>query len=177
MHISIHVLRVEDDELRIEPVQRTIYFNPRPPCGGRRTKPLDLPRARNFNPRPPCGGRPPATGWTHGTAAFQSTSSVWRTTNDAGFMQIPSWISIHVLRVEDDVKRYARAIHDKIFQSTSSVWRTTEAIAGRIAERAFQSTSSVWRTTGFFAAVHLDGAISIHVLRVEDDRSALWRSP
>ena len=33
------------------------YFNPRPPCGGRRSRPCHGPERRHFNPRPPCGGR------------------------------------------------------------------------------------------------------------------------
>ena len=33
-------------------------FNPRPPCGGRRGRPVTSPATKNFNPRPPCGGRP-----------------------------------------------------------------------------------------------------------------------
>ena len=38
--------------------QRWIYyFNPRPPCGGRRQQVRPLDAAGYFNPRPPCGGR------------------------------------------------------------------------------------------------------------------------
>ncbi len=57
-------------------------------------------------------------------------------------------ISIHVLRVEDDLAEYAKACRDELFQSTSSVWRTT----------------------GTAAAQERSETISIHVLRVEDDR-------
>ena len=32
-------------------------FNPRPPCGGRRSLLLSSAFQLNFNPRPPCGGR------------------------------------------------------------------------------------------------------------------------
>ena len=56
-------------------------------------------------------------------------------------------ISIHVLRVEDDLVTETHWLPLSVFQSTSSVWRTTKA-AQRLA----------------FAA-----RISIHVLRVEDD--------
>ena len=79
--ISIHVLRVEDDPLSSSFANRIIYFNPRPPCGGRpdhRTK-KDL------------------------TAQFQSTSSVWRTTAFLFSVGRKVLISIHVLRVEDDI--------------------------------------------------------------------------
>ena len=35
--ISIHVLRVEDDHAGIDRTQTIEHFNPRPPCGGRRS--------------------------------------------------------------------------------------------------------------------------------------------
>ena len=125
---------------------------------------------RNFNPRPPCGGRPSGTTVTAMVAAFQSTSSVWRTT-------------------AEDAE--SSACHSK-FQSTSSVWRTTElhrvhlgrgeisihvlrveddpSFVGRVRIwHKFQSTSSVWRTTFGWMIDPQGRRISIHVLRVEDD--------
>ena len=56
--ISIHVLRVEDDVGKLPCLCTTAYFNPRPPCGG----------------------RPSISSWSGRNFAFQSTSSVWRTT-------------------------------------------------------------------------------------------------
>ena len=56
-------------------------------------------------------------------------------------------ISIHVLRVEDDVLFFGMDDPGKVFQSTSSVWRTTKQCN---------------------TAAH-QSKISIHVLRVEDD--------
>ena len=35
LEISIHVLRVEDDSVLITGKRCEVYFNPRPPCGGR----------------------------------------------------------------------------------------------------------------------------------------------
>ena len=57
----------------------------------------------NFNPRPPCGGRRDGQTKTRKADAFQSTSSVWRTTKCATEAQRDRAISIHVLRVEDDI--------------------------------------------------------------------------
>ena len=57
--ISIHVLRVEDDEAAAPVNAVSLYFNPRPPCGGRQRPPRLQPGTTYFNPRPPCGGRPP----------------------------------------------------------------------------------------------------------------------
>ena len=80
--ISIHVLRVEDDFA-------TLTISPD--------------KWDNFNPRPPCGGRPPPPRWRRGPRIFQSTSSVWRTTQCIVHVVLPIKISIHVLRVEDDL--------------------------------------------------------------------------
>ena len=78
--ISIHALRGEGDKRRAMPVAWTLYFNPRPPWGGRRyatrqvksllifqstpsvgraTAILSTTRCsqKYFNPRPPWGGR------------------------------------------------------------------------------------------------------------------------
>ena len=100
---------------------------------------------------------------------FQSTSSVWRTTTNPVALGLYNCISIHVLRVEDDLLISAilrplqyfnprppcggrrgyqagKARHI-IFQSTSSVWRTTGCAMTCPARYRFQSTSSVWRTT------------------------------
>ena len=101
-----------------------------------------------FNPRPPCGGR-----------------LVFHLHN-----QLYLYISIHVLRVEDDTSASWVIYANSSFQSTSSVWRTTTDMTVLVDwALRFQSTSSVWRTTEpqtfDFAFVE----ISIHVLRVEDD--------
>ena len=190
--ISIHVLRVEDDEDAETQKLQQSYFNPRPPCGGRlcayaaalnryqisihvlrvEDDAAHLGRneyARYFNPRPPCGGRL-ASGCARPAAKlFQSTSSVWRTTYSSIVL----------------VKSHS-------FQSTSSVWRTTSNSLHSISRRSyfnprppcggrlrtspprksgtrFQSTSSVWRTTESKEEVLKYIRISIHVLRVEDD--------
>ena len=111
-----------------------------------------------------------ATGPAPDLGAFQSTSSVWRTTS-------------HI---------YADTKNGTLFQSTSSVWRTTACQKnGLTIDQQFQSTSSVWRTTGdFLMQPYLNifqstssvwrttynppkcstlNIISIHVLRVEDN--------
>ena len=145
--ISIHVLRVEDDGTRSSRPHPSSDFNPRPPCGGRRSRFFAVCAVTNFNPRPPCGGRqvsmcaafaainfnprPPCGGRLFGVllavriVRFQSTSSVWRTTSSLAFILIIQHISIHVLRVEDDFTPVMALLIPSEFQSTSSVWRTT----------------------------------------------------
>ena len=103
------------------------------------------------------------------------------------------WISIHVPRVEDDLKNTLCISFQCTFQSTSPVWRTTSLTKSGtcvriisihvprveddwviqtiyIIPRLFQSTSPVWRTTLRTARSTLGLPISIHVPRVEDDK-------
>ena len=148
-------------------------FNPRPPCGGRRTFNVGNPCSRrisihvlrveddfilssakmegretHFNPRPPCGGRRAARGSARGAAGhFNPRPPCGGRLSVYIVNRQIAQISIHVLRVEDD---HACA--------------SLRARSGR-----FQSTSSVWRTTGTLYAGDWHIAISIHVLRVEDD--------
>ena len=109
------------------------HFNPRPPCGGRRLRSVrQIVTFLHFNPRPPCGGRQSALRQSLSRRPFQSTSSVWRTTEDK-----------------------VCADSAEPFQSTSSVWRTTgrwaEAQIGRVDFNprppcGGRQTSRKWRT-------------------------------
>ena len=101
----------------------------------------------HFNPRPPCGGRQLDNDGGNHTAKFQSTSSVWRTTPHTKSHTLFVFISIHVLRVEDDAPE------------TSSVsvllhFNPRPPCGGRLRPH-------------FLESCHTN--ISIHVLRVEDD--------
>ncbi len=192
-NISIHVPRVEDDKQDSPTILRIVYFNPRPPCGGRHADipgandgidiSIHVPRVEddekargprpvdeNFNPRPPCGGRHTARAADMDAEEFQSTSPVWRTTQPPAEVDLVVVISIHVPRVEDDVRLLQKQGKISVFQSTSPVWRTTsnrndggffgnisihvprvedDSIQARIRDATpeFQSTSPVWRTT------------------------------
>ena len=78
--ISIHSLRVEGD------------------VPGNFSK-----NAKNyFNPLPPCGGRRPLFSVFRVPDAFQSTPSVWRETVPSPWADCTAQISIHSLRVEGD---------------------------------------------------------------------------
>ena len=123
------------------------YFNPLPPCGGRRTIRITTCCCWYFNPLPPCGGRHRMRIISIAFPRFQSTPSVWRET---------------VCRL--------RSISSIKFQSTPSVWReTARPPLERSTYGLFQSTPSVWRETlccKFFGQFIF---ISIHSLRVEGD--------
>ena len=196
--ISIHVLRVEDDQDFFAPYPHPLYFNPRPPCGGRH---------RMVTER-------------FGHLVFQSTSSVWRTTHCRQPAHLQHVISIHVLRVEDDIslcaffpfrsdfnprppcggrpricrlrKQYApisihvlRVEDDGIaiaafaamgyFNPRPPCGGRRRSSNGPCPMAEFQSTSSVWRTTTPCSAVRPGRHISIHVLRVEDDSPSQQR--
>ena len=79
--ISIHAPRVGGDLPTNPSLSMTRYFNPRPPCGGRRAwEPSHS--YRDFNPRPPCGGRHPSRSSSGCSWEFQSTPPVWGATKD-----------------------------------------------------------------------------------------------
>ena len=167
--ISIHVLRVEDDSAWATAARTALYFNPRPPCGGRQY-----------------------SQWAMvGMALFQSTSSVWRTTQGRHPAGHHRRISIHVLRVEDDLMLSPPSAGGADFNPRppcggrrasvpafcrgsdfnprppcgGRLWRVQCKLCGAV----FQSTSSVWRTTKEDDMSKALTTISIHVLRVEDD--------
>ena len=167
--ISIHVLRVEDDAPTMQAGKQPRYFNPRPPCGGR----------CNVSKSEVIG------------CLFQSTSSVWRTTQGlqggnhscTNFNPRPpcggrrravnqkphTSVFQSTSSVWRTTQRQRESTHLPEFQSTSSVWRTTRRNQCAAAVIQFQSTSSVWRTTSRTVAGYSVVDISIHVLRVEDD--------
>ena len=123
-----------------------------------------------FNPRPPCGGRlctrnswPPAAAFQSTSSVwrttllpvhcpqqrlqFQSTSSVWRTTKVVRGSKVVGAISIHVLRVEDDCGQRGHPLLRPISIHVLRVEDDTNIGQGLLADVVFQSTSSVWRTT------------------------------
>ena len=147
--ISIHVLRVEDDLFHVEYCEVIAYFNPRPPCGGRRHCFPSGHEAQYFNPRPPCGGRPIKATFSVDKYLFQSPSSVWRTTPLCALIVLNWSISIPVLRVEDDGIYHNTALF--VLSISIPVLRVEDDRHWMYwwgITQKFQSPSSVWRTTG-----------------------------
>ena len=101
--ISIHALREEGDPNNARNGPGTLYFNPRPPRGGRRPiRSTSPPQSGYFNPRPPRGGRRARRKCRTTPTVFQSTPSARRAT-----VMLDKWhsvmlISIHALREEGD---------------------------------------------------------------------------
>ena len=122
INISIHVPRVEDDSILRMRLKRGRHFNPRPPCGGRRTR---VSRELNaiqfqstspvwrttgcgavccgcgcyFNPRPPCGGRLLMDAFFNPENYFNPRPPCGGRLRSGRRSQTPTAISIHVPRV------------------------------------------------------------------------------
>ena len=64
------------------------YFNPRAPCGARRSSRSCLIPCRDFNPRAPCGARRGWDGAQSTWTAFQSTRPVWGATVSGGLRDV-----------------------------------------------------------------------------------------
>ena len=93
-----------------------VYFNPRPPCGGRRARAgTRHGPSSDFNPRPPCGGRPSAPGSPSWAAVFQSTPPVWGATGDHTILRHDIGISIHAPRVGGDQHQTGAGAGDQHF--------------------------------------------------------------
>ena len=86
---------------------------------------------------------------------FQSTFSARRTTRQRADRRRKSYISIHVLREEDDLSSGASISSHSLFQSTSSARRTTQLMPRQLQRER----------------------ISIHVLREEDDSPRAYPRP
>ena len=101
--ISIHALREEGDSTSIAATTRLGDFYPRPPRGGRPSRPRSQPT------------------W----AAFLSTPSARRATGVHFYKDDYQFISIHALREEGDPSSAVRFWLQKVFLSTPSTRRAT----------------------------------------------------
>ena len=85
--ISIHAPRVGSDHRAKALARHPEHFNPRSPCGERRSTSTARQSAWYFIPRSPCGERPPCmTPWAC-RGRFQSTLPVWGATSSLQ----PAW--------------------------------------------------------------------------------------
>ena len=146
------------------------YFYPRPPRGGRRKRTGTAGNAGNFYPRPPRGGRLTwATDWRPSTI-FLSTPSARRATNRFLFLCTSFSISIHALREEGDLIRFADGEITTLFLSTPSARRATAVrFFGFFGQPIFLSTPSARRATRLAVLFVHPKEISIHALREEGD--------
>ena len=145
--ISIHAPRVGGDRLRGSPSVSVQHFNPRPPCGGRPSRPFSVPPS----------------------SVFQSTPPVWWATFGQVFAGEEIGISIHAPRVGGDVFDLIERAHNLISIHAPRVGgdpceaimiggrydfnprppcggRPASAVGGLTGSR-FQSTPPVWGAT------------------------------
>ena len=148
---------------------KPIYFNPRPPCGGRPDFSQTTARRKAFQSTSPVWRTTIKHYEGAQTHPFQSTSPVWRTTRDMLYTIINIVISIHVPRVEDD-QYFSPALYAPAdFNPRPPCGGRPPGAKRKKPAEKFQSTSPVWRTTVMHDGVELFVIISIHVPRVEDD--------
>ena len=194
LDISIHAPRVGSDDSRREIHTKFGDFNPRSPCGERRTaRPGSPPGPRNFNPRSPCGERPARpTGRRSPPSNFNPRSPCGER------LLVPSAalgviaISIHAPRVGSDPVHVFRggligiSIHaprvgsDSISLTNCTARgdfnprspcgeRRTQGDASTRRRSGFQSTLPVWGATPMSGEVDRAALISIHAPRVGSD--------
>ena len=167
--ISIHAPRVGSDSILAVTVCRSVYFNPRSPCGERQVAggptavggiiSIHAPRvgsdssriskrklANNFNPRSPCGERLALSSNSQASENFNPRSPCGERRTKLPDIQ-KSWI----------------------FQSTLPVWGATYQISKGVFTHEFQSTLPVWGATRRSQRAILWRYISIHAPRVGSD--------
>ena len=123
--ISIHVLHVEDD-----PHRRPARRSPRISIHVLHVED-DLENLKN----------------AYAAGKFQSTSSMWRTTQIQGWEAHQNVISIHVLHVEDDGATAAHLPPCANFNPRPPCGGRPSCASRPFSSSRFQSTSSMWRTT------------------------------
>ena len=134
----------------------SLYFYPRPPCGGRRSTPSTCRQSPNFYPRPPCGGRPAAPLRAPRSSAISIHVPLAGDDSVAG-MQSSSWIkiSIHVPLAGDDSTWWNPDRTAAVFLSTSPLRGTTRRAVGLAPPQKFLSTSPLRGTTVSLSAALL----------------------
>ena len=145
--ISIHAPRVGSDQLVFSIACRAHDFNPRSPCGERRSEGANIgtckisihaPRVGSdlkrvlwpqtnvyFNPRSPCGERLSVYVRVIRAVGFQSTLPVWGATSGERGRLDGASISIHAPRVGSDWLKTEVCPKVTLFQSTLPVWGAT----------------------------------------------------
>ena len=146
--ISIHAPRVGSDGYVAVFRDDENDFNPRSPCGERRSARQDCQQGSDFNPRSPCGERLFTTHILRHLVRFQSTLPVWGATHD----------------------RRLGGRQCQNFNPRSPCGERPLIAVLTPAERSFQSTLPVWGATPHCDLAAVEGKISIHAPRVGSDR-------
>ena len=133
--------------------------------------PLDLLAARStgFNPRSPCGERRTTGSAGSPKHGFQSTLPVWGATKDCGCFILSSRFqsTLPVWGATPDF--WFDRLDRLLFQSTLPVWGATIPARIPLGPVRFQSTLPVWGATQMTARCGCPAYVSIHAPRVGSD--------
>ena len=146
--VSIHALLAESDSRERHILWHHIRFNPRPPCGERRSGPDPL-------------------AIRHG---FQSTPSLRRATLHLLRDSMQRYVSIHALLAESDAAHAGFHGHVAGFNPRPPCGERLLAVKKCKDVVEFQSTPSLRRATSTLNSQHSTFNVSIHALLAESDR-------
>ena len=154
LKISIHALREEGDSVHRYNQCFRIYFNPRPPRGGRQFRQRYRAGANKFQSTPSARR---ATGYTS-TRAPKHTISIHALREEgdriSGRRQIPrQHISIHALREEGDCRSKKNSQTPKYFNPRPPRGGRPGNTGNSLWARSFQSTPSARRATRYATRV------------------------
>ena len=118
LYISIHAPLAGRDHQGRAGVRQNPHFNPRAPCGARRTLTSSLLRRSHFNPRAPCGARRRTRSRRGSTAHFNPRAPCGARHVAHGVGRRGHGISIHAPLAGRDVQREISQMALEGFQST-----------------------------------------------------------
>ena len=170
VNISIHALRGEGDQLVGIYFEEVIYFNPRPPWGGRRIPKIAkrLERVISIHALRGEGDVEGSVLYAYGGISIHALRG--EGDHKGRLYRNSPHISIHALRGEGDDADSIYSSHAFYFNPRPPWGGRQAALSGLPChELTFQSTPSVGRATSASFQVSQLTAISIHALRGEGD--------
>ena len=173
--ISIHALRGEGDILTPLSLPRALYFNPRPPWGGRLEEWATTSKTTQFQSTPSVGRATRLRSILRPAKLFQSTPSVGRATHLYQWDTGRQVISIHALRGEGDPAQPLNNAQCRYFNPRPP-WggRQKEmGITGTTAKISIHALRGEGDYIGL-QMINAENIISIHALRGEGDNSISW---
>ena len=170
-HVSIHALLAECDGVHTNIVRLCTGFNPRTPCGVRRSAYKHCAPLYGFQSTHSLRSATFGFLWNCNCSTwFQSTHSLRSATNHQRGQPPRNSVSIHALLAECDHKRVHRSLYHLSFNPRTPCGVRPSCLYHRYLPHRFQSTHSLRSATPdcYFALYVL--CVSIHALLAECDR-------
>ena len=153
-----------------------VFQSTRPVWGATAVHDLCPYRQQSFNPRAPCGARRTPQDYQSAVKRFQSTRPVWGATIFlAIIISLLLFQSTRPVWGATPCHRTLRMLHR--FQSTRPVWGATHVVSLFLRSLVFQSTRPVWGATHAFFRYCVVSEVSIHAPRVGRDMVPSMFSP